>query len=44
MAASGEQHPTDLAGLVESRAATASETEGGRTWDENKIKDDHWRR
>jgi hypothetical protein len=24
--------------LVESLAVTASETEGGRTWDENKIK------
>jgi putative DNA primase/helicase len=34
----GEQHPTDLAGLVGSRAVTASETERGRTWDENKIK------
>jgi putative DNA primase/helicase len=33
-----EQHPTDLAGLVGSRAVTASETERGRTWDENKIK------
>jgi putative DNA primase/helicase len=36
--ASGDQHPTDLAGLVGSRAVTASETERGRTWDENKIK------
>jgi putative DNA primase/helicase len=35
---SNEQHPTDLAGLVGSRAVTASETERGRTWDENKIK------
>ena len=35
---SSEQHPTDLAGLVGSRAVTASETERGRTWDENKIK------
>jgi putative DNA primase/helicase len=33
-----DQHPTDLAGLVGSRAVTASETERGRTWDENKIK------
>ena len=36
--ATGEQHPTDLAGLVGSRAVTASETQRGRTWDENKIK------
>jgi putative DNA primase/helicase len=35
---SSDQHPTDLAGLVGSRAVTASETERGRTWDENKIK------
>jgi putative DNA primase/helicase len=33
-----DQHPTDVAGLVGSRAVTASETERGRTWDENKIK------
>jgi hypothetical protein len=38
------QHPTDLAGLLESRAVTASETERGRTWDENKMKTDHWLR
>jgi putative DNA primase/helicase len=36
--ATNDQHPTDLAGLVGSRAVTASETERGRTWDENKIK------
>jgi len=36
--ANGDQHPTDLAGLVGSRIVTASETERGRTWDENKIK------
>jgi putative DNA primase/helicase len=35
---STEQHPTDMAGLVGSRAVTASETERGRSWDENKIK------
>ena len=34
----GDQHPTDMAGLVGSRAVTASETERGRSWDENKIK------
>ena len=38
IASNTEQHPTDLAGLVGSRAVTASETERGRTWDENKIK------
>jgi putative DNA primase/helicase len=38
IASTGDQHPTDMAGLVGSRAVTASETERGRTWDENKIK------
>jgi putative DNA primase/helicase len=38
IASTGDQHPTDMAGLVGSRAVTASETERGRSWDENKIK------
>lgn len=33
-----EQHPTDMAGLVGARLVTASETEEGKKWAENKIK------
>ncbi|MGH9510184.1 MAG: phage/plasmid primase, P4 family, partial [Terriglobales bacterium] len=35
---SGEQHPTDLAGLRGARFVTAIETEDGRWWAEAKIK------
>jgi len=37
-AASGERHPTDLAGLHGARLVTAVETEEGRRWAESKIK------
>ena len=37
-AASGERHPTDLAGLRGARLVTAIETEEGRRWAESKIK------
>ncbi len=37
-ASSGEQHPTDLAGLRGARFVTAIETEDGRWWAEAKIK------
>jgi len=38
MATYGENHPTDLAGLVGSRAVFAQETGEGRRWDEEKLK------
>jgi putative DNA primase/helicase len=37
-AATGERHPTDLAGLRGARLVTAAETEEGRRWAEAKIK------
>jgi putative DNA primase/helicase len=37
-AATGERHPTDLAGLRGARLVTAIETEEGRRWAESKIK------
>jgi putative DNA primase/helicase len=37
-AATGERHPTDLAGLRGARLVTAVETEEGRRWAESKIK------
>jgi putative DNA primase/helicase len=36
--ATGERHPTDLAGLRGARLVTAVETEEGRRWAESKIK------
>jgi P4 family phage/plasmid primase-like protien len=33
-----DKHPTDLAGLVGARLVTATETQGGRHWDEQRIK------
>lgn len=36
--ATGERHPTDLAGLRGARLVTAVETEEGRQWAESKIK------
>jgi P4 family phage/plasmid primase-like protien len=38
MAASGERHPTDMAGLRGSRVVTSVETEQGRRWAESKLK------
>ncbi|GHE00896.1 hypothetical protein GCM10008024_14360 [Allgaiera indica] len=38
MAASGERHPTDLAGLRGARLVTVTETEEGRAWAETRIK------
>jgi putative DNA primase/helicase len=38
MAATGERHPTDMAGLRGARLVTAVETEQGRRWAESKIK------
>jgi putative DNA primase/helicase len=32
------QHPTDLAGLMGARLATATEIEEGRAWTESKLK------
>jgi putative DNA primase/helicase len=37
-ASSGDNHPTDLAGLQGARLVTAVETEDGRRWAESKIK------
>jgi putative DNA primase/helicase len=37
-AASGERHPTDLAGLRGARLVSATETEEGRRWAESRIK------
>ena len=34
----GDRHPTELAGLMGARMATASETKSGGNWDESKIK------
>lgn len=34
----GDQHPTDLAGLMGARLVTAPETQAGRVWDDQKIK------
>lgn len=34
----GDKHPTDLAGLMGARLVTASETQAGRSWDEQRIK------
>lgn len=33
-----DRHPTDLAGLMGSRLVTASETQAGRSWDEQRLK------
>jgi putative DNA primase/helicase len=38
VASKTERHPTDMAGLCGARLATASETEQGRPWAEEKIK------
>jgi putative DNA primase/helicase len=38
MAAKGEQHPTDMAGLRGARLVTATETDQGRRWAESKLK------
>lgn len=38
IATSGNQHPTDLAGLRGARLVTAQETEEGRRWAESRIK------
>lgn len=38
MAATGERHPTDMAGLRGARLVTATETEQGRRWAESKLK------
>ena len=38
MAAAGERHPTDMAGLRGARLVTATETEQGRRWAESKLK------
>lgn len=38
MAATGERHPTDMAGLRGARLVTAIETEQGRRWAESKLK------
>ena len=38
VARSHERHPTDLAGLRGARLVTVTETEGGRSWAEAKIK------
>src|SRR6266702_598508 len=38
IAARGERHPTDLAGLRGARLVTSQETEEGRHWAENKVK------
>jgi putative DNA primase/helicase len=37
-ASAGDKHPTDLAGLRGARLVTASETEGGRAWGEQRVK------
>jgi putative DNA primase/helicase len=37
-ATKGDKHPTDLAGLMGARLVTASETQAGRSWDEQRIK------
>jgi P4 family phage/plasmid primase-like protien len=34
----GDKHPTDLAGLMGARLVTASETQAGRSWDEQRVK------
>jgi putative DNA primase/helicase len=34
----GDKHPTDLAGLMGARLVTASETQKGRSWDEQRLK------
>ena len=34
----GDKHPTDLAGLMGARLVTATETQKGRAWDEQRIK------
>lgn len=34
----GDKHPTDLAGLMGARLVTASETQQGRSWDEQRVK------
>ncbi len=38
VASSNERHSTELAGLVGARLVTASETEQGKRWDEQKLK------
>lgn len=38
MAATGERHPTDMAGLRGARLVTATETEQGRRWAESRLK------
>lgn len=34
----GDKHPTDLAGLMGARLVTATETQAGRSWDEQRLK------
>jgi P4 family phage/plasmid primase-like protien len=34
----GDKHPTDLAGLMGARLVTATETQSGRSWDEQRLK------
>lgn len=34
----GDKHPTDLAGLMGARLVTATETQAGRSWDEQRVK------
>lgn len=38
MASRGDRHPTELAGLMGTRAVLVSETEPGRSWAESRIK------
>lgn len=37
-ASKGDKHPTDMAGLMGARLVTASETQAGRMWDEQRLK------
>jgi putative DNA primase/helicase len=34
----GDKHPTDLAGLMGARLVTSTETQAGRSWDEQRVK------
>ena len=36
--ARGDRHPTDLAGLMGARLVTATETQQGKSWDEQRLK------